>query len=186
MMITEVKKQAQTKMDKAIQVLKKELAAIRAGRANPALLEKVVVEYYGADTPLNQVANISTPDPRSLVVQPWDPSILADIERAIINSDLGLTPNNDGKVIRITIPVLTEERRNELIKVVKKTGEESKVAIRNIRREANDELKKLGKEGEITEDESRRGQDEIQKMTDRYVKEVDQVIGQKEKEMLEI
>lgn len=186
MMTTEIKKQAQTKMDKAIQVLKKDLAAIRAGRANPALLDKVVVEYYGADTPLNQVANISTPDPRSLVVQPWDPSILADVERAIINSDLGLTPNNDGKVIRITIPMLTEERRNELIKVVKKTGEESKVAIRNIRREANDELKKLGKEGEITEDESRRGQDEIQKMTDRYIKEVDQVIRQKEKEMLEI
>lgn len=186
MMTTEIKKQAQTKMDKAIQVLKKDLAAIRAGRANPALLDKVVVEYYGADTPLNQVANISTPDPRSLVVQPWDPSVLADVERAIINSDLGLTPNNDGKVIRITIPMLTEERRNELIKVVKKTGEESKVAIRNIRREANDELKKLGKEGEITEDESRRGQDEIQKMTDRYIKEVDQVIRQKEKEMLEI
>jgi len=186
MMTAEIKKQAQTKMEKAIQVLKKDLAAIRAGRANPALLDKVVVEYYGADTPLNQVANISTPDPRSLVVQPWDPSILANVEKAIINSDLGLTPNNDGKVIRITIPMLTEERRNELIKVVKKTGEESKVAIRNVRREANDELKKRSKEGEITEDESRRGQDEIQKMTDRYVKEVDQVVSQKEKEMLEI
>jgi ribosome recycling factor len=185
-MTAEIKKQAETKMDKAIQVLKKDLATIRAGRANPALLDKIVVEYYGADTPLNQVANISTPDPRSLIVQPWDPSILADVERAIINSDLGLTPNNDGKVIRITIPMLTEERRNELIKVVKKTGEESKVAIRNIRREANDELKKRNKEGEITEDETRRGQDEIQKMTDRFVKQVDQVISQKEKEMLEI
>ncbi|MBA4544060.1 MULTISPECIES: ribosome recycling factor [Thermoactinomyces] len=173
-------------MEKAIQVLKKDLLTIRAGRANPALLDKVTVEYYGTEMPINQMANISTPDPRTLAIQPWDKSALGEIERAILKSDLGLTPTNDGSVIRITIPPLTEERRNELVKVARKMGEEAKVAIRNVRRDANDEIKKLEKNGEIPEDTARRGQEEIQKLTDRFIKEVDQVVAAKEKEMMEI
>jgi ribosome recycling factor len=167
-------------------VLKKDLAALRAGRATPALLDKVVVEYYGSEMPVNQLANISTPDPRTLVIQPWDKSALAEIERAILKSDLGLTPSNDGNVIRINLPALTQERRAELVKVVKKTGEEAKVAIRNIRRDANDEIKKLEKNGDISEDESRRGQDEIQKLTDKFIQEADKVVAAKEKEIMEI
>jgi ribosome recycling factor len=185
-MLENIKKQSAEKMEKAIQVLKKDLASMRAGRATPALLEKVTVSYYGSEMPVNQLANISAPEPRLLVVQPWDKSALAEIERAILKSELGLTPTNDGNVIRITIPALTEERRAELVKVVKKTGEESKVAIRNIRRDANEEIKKLGKNGEISEDDVRRGQDEIQKLTDRYIREVDEVIAAKEKEIMEI
>ncbi|BCU82075.1 ribosome-recycling factor [Polycladomyces abyssicola] len=185
-MLEPVKKQASDKMEKAIQVLKKDLAALRAGRATPALLDKVVVEYYGSEMPVNQLANISTPDPRTLVIQPWDKSALAEIERAIMKSDLGLTPSNDGNVIRINLPALTQERRAELVKVVKKTGEEAKVAIRNIRRDANDEIKKLEKNGDISEDESRRGQDEIQKLTDKFIQEADKVVAAKEKEIMEI
>jgi ribosome recycling factor len=185
-MLEPVKKQATDKMEKAIQVLKKDLAALRAGRATPALLEKVVVEYYGSEMPVNQLANISTPDPRTLVIQPWDKSTLAEIERAILKSDLGLTPSNDGNVIRINLPALTQERRAELVKVVKKTGEEAKVAIRNIRRDANDEIKKLEKNGDISEDESRRGQDEIQKLTDKFIQEADRIVAAKEKEIMEI
>jgi ribosome recycling factor len=176
-MLEPVKKQATDKMEKAIQVLKKDLAALRAGRATPALLEKVVVEYYGSEMPVNQLANISTPDPRTLVIQPWDKSALAEIERAILKSDLGLTPSNDGNVIRINLPALTQERRAELVKVVKKTGEEAKVAIRNIRRDANDDIKKLEKNGDISEDESRRGQDEIQKLTDKFIQEADKIVA---------
>ncbi|SHF31931.1 ribosome recycling factor [Seinonella peptonophila] len=185
-MVSDVKSKAKEKMDKTILVLKQDLATIRAGRANPAILDKVTVEYYGAVTPLNQVANISSPDPRSLLIQPWDQSILAEVEKAILRSELGFTPSNDGNVIRIVIPALTEERRNELIKVVKKTGEESKVVIRNIRRDANDGIKKLEKNGDIPEDDARRGQDEIQKLTDQFIKEIDRIIANKEKEMLEI
>jgi ribosome recycling factor len=185
-MLEPVKKQASDKMEKAIQVLKKDLAALRAGRATPALLDKVVVDYYGSEMPVNQLANISTPDPRTLVIQPWDKSALAEIERAILKSDLGLTPSNDGNVIRINLPALTQERRAELVKVVKKTGEEAKVAIRNIRRDANDEIKKLEKNGDISEDESRRGQDEIQKLTDKFIQEADKVVAAKEKEIMEI
>jgi ribosome recycling factor len=185
-MVNQVKTQAQEKMEKAIQVLKKDLLTLRAGRANPAILDKVQVEYYGSEMPINQMANISTPDPRTLLIQPWDKSALGEIERAILKSELGLTPNNDGNVIRITIPPLTEQRRNELVKVARKMGEEAKVAIRNIRRDANDELKKMEKNGEIPEDMSRRGQDEIQKLTDRFIKEADQVISAKEKEIMEI
>jgi ribosome recycling factor len=184
--VNQVKSQAESKMEKAIQVLKKDLLTIRAGRANPALLDKVTVEYYGTEMPINQMANISTPDPRTLAIQPWDKSALGEIERAILKSDLGLTPTNGGSVIRITIPPLTEERRNELVKVARKMGEEAKVAIRNVRRDANDEIKKLEKNGEIPEDTARRGQEEIQKLTDRFIKEVDQVVAAKEKEMMEI
>ncbi|SEN78993.1 ribosome recycling factor [Lihuaxuella thermophila] len=185
-MVNELKNRAQEKMEKAIQVLKKDLLTLRAGRANPAILDKVMVEYYGSEMPVNQMANISTPDPRTLLIQPWDKSALGEIERAILKSELGLTPNNDGNVIRISIPPLTEQRRSELVKVARKMGEEAKIAIRNIRRDANDELKKLEKNGEIPEDMSRRGQDEIQKLTDRFIKEADQVISAKEKEIMEI
>lgn len=184
--MNQVKNQAQGKMEKAIQVLKKDLLTLRTGRANPAILDKVTVEYYGSEMPINQTANISAPDPRTLLVQPWDKSILNEIERAIMKAELGLTPTNDGNVIRITIPALTEERRTELVKLARKMGEETKVAIRNVRREANDELKKMEKNGEISEDTSRRGQEEIQKTTDRFIKEVDQVVSDKEKEIMEI
>ncbi|MFC7441715.1 ribosome recycling factor [Laceyella putida] len=184
--MNQVKSQAQDKMEKSIQVLKKDLLTLRAGRANPAILDKVTVEYYGSEMPINQTANISAPDPRTLVIQPWDKSVLSEIERAIMKAELGLTPTNDGNVIRITIPALTEERRTELVKVARKMGEEAKIAIRNVRRDANDELKKMEKNGEIPEDTSRRGQEEIQKLTDRFIKEVDQVVGDKEKEIMEI
>ncbi|GGE25249.1 ribosome-recycling factor [Marinithermofilum abyssi] len=184
--MNDVKKQASERMEKAIQALKRDLASLRAGRATPALLDKVTVEYYGTETPLNQMANISAPEPRMLVVQPWDKSALADIEKGILKSELGLTPTNDGNIIRITIPALTEERRAELVKVVKKTGEEAKVAIRNIRRDANDDVKKLEKNGDISEDEARRGQDEIQKLTDKFIAEVDSVVSAKEKEIMEV
>lgn len=180
-----VKKNAEDRMQKAIQALKGDLATLRAGRANPAILERVMVDYYGAPTPINQTGNINTPDPRQILIQPWDKSILGDIEKAILKSDLGLTPTNDGDVIRISIPPLTEERRAELVKTSKKYGEEAKVAIRNIRRDANEEIKKLEKT-EISEDESRRHQEDIQKLTDKYVKEVDQIMDAKEKEIMEV
>ncbi|WP_028776170.1 ribosome recycling factor [Shimazuella kribbensis] len=185
-MINEVKSTMQEKMDKAVQVLKRDLMSLRAGRANPALLDKVMVDYYGSPTPVNQLANISTPDPRTLYIQPWDKTAVAQIEKSILKSELGLTPNNDGAAIRISIPPLTEERRGDLVKMARKMGEEAKVAIRNVRREANDELKKLEKNGEVNEDSSRRGQDEIQKVTDQFVKEIDKIVADKEKEIMEI
>lgn len=180
-----IKKHAEERMEKAIQALKRDLATLRAGRATPALLDRIQVEYYGSLTPLNQLANINTPDSRTLMIQPWDKSSLSDIERAIMKSDLGLTPANDGMNIRLSIPPLTEERRVELVKMTKKYGEESKVAIRNIRRDANDDIKKLEKT-DISEDESRRHQDDIQKMTDKYIAEVDKVLAAKEKEIMEV
>lgn len=184
-MLQSIKKNAEERMEKAIASLKRELATVRAGRASASLLDRVQVEYYGTMTPLNQMAGISTPDPRTLQIQPWDQSALGDIERAILKSDLGLTPTNDGSVIRITVPMLTEERRSELVKLVKKFGEEAKVAIRNIRRDANDECKKLEKT-EVSEDESRRMQDDIQKLTDRFIAEVDKSIAAKEKDIMEV
>ena len=181
-----VKKSAEERMDKAIAALKKELATFRAGRATPALLDRIQVEYYGTMTPVNQLGSITTPDARTLLIQPWDKSALAAIEKAILKSDLGLTPANDGSIIRITIPPLTEERRSELVKMTKKSGEEAKVAIRNIRRDANDEIKKLEKSGAVSEDETRRHQDEIQKMTDRFTAEVDKILAAKEAEIMEV
>lgn len=180
-----VKKNAEDRMDKAIAALRRDLASLRAGRATPALLDKVQVEYYGAMTPVNQLANLSTPDSRTLLIQPWDKSSMSAIEKAIMKSDLGLTPSNDGSVIRIIIPALTEERRSDLVKMTKKYGEEAKVAIRNIRRDANDEIKKLEKSG-ISEDESRRHQEDIQKFTDKFIAEVDKVLAAKEKEIMEV
>lgn len=184
-MIDAIKKNAQERMEKAIAALQRELAAVRAGRASASLLDRVQVEYYGTMTPLNQLAGITTPDARTIQVQPWDQSALADIEKAILKSDLGLTPTNDGSVIRIAVPMLTEERRAELVKLVKKSGEEAKVAIRNVRRDANEECKKLEKT-ELSEDESRRAQDDIQKLTDRFIAEVDRMIAAKEKDIMEV
>ncbi len=176
-------KEAEKKMSKSLSTLKKDLSSLRAGRANPKILEDVTVDYYGMETPLNQLANISAPEPRLLVIQPYDPSSIENIEKAIHKSDLGLTPNNDGEVVRLKIPELTEERRNELIKLVRQKAEDTRVAIRNVRREANDELKKRQKESEISEDESKRGQDEIQKLTDKYIEKVDEAVKVKEEEI---
>lgn len=180
-----VKKNAEERMEKAILALKRDLATLRAGRATPSLLDRIQVEYYGSPTPVNQLANINTPDSRTLLIQPWDKSSLNDIERAIMKSDLGLTPANDGTTIRLTIPALTEERRGELVKLTKKFGEEAKVAIRNIRRDANDEIKKMEKNG-ISEDESRGHQENIQKTTDKFIAEVEKVLLAKEKEIMEV
>ena len=180
-----IKQNAEERMDKAILSLKRDLSTLRAGRAAPALLDRIQVEYYGSPTPLNQLANINTPDSRTLLIQPWDKSSVSDIERAIMKSDLGLTPANDGSTIRLTIPPLTEERRAELVKMTKKFGEEAKVAIRNIRRDANDDIKKLEKNG-ISEDESRGHQEDIQKKTDKFTAEVDKVLAVKEKEIMEV
>lgn len=177
---------AEQRMKKTINSLQKELATLRAGRATPSILDKVTVEYYGAQTPLNQLANISAPEPRLLVIQPWDKTVMENVEKAILKSELGLTPTNDGEVIRISIPALTEERRAELGKLVKKYGEDAKVAIRNVRRDANDQLKKMEKDGDISEDEMRRYQDSVQKNTDQFIDQTDQAVRAKEEEIKEV
>jgi ribosome recycling factor len=174
------------KMEKSVSILKENINTVRAGRANPALLDKVVVEYYGTPTPLKGIANISVPDPRSLLISPFDPSSIHDIEKAISVANIGVNPANDGKVIRLQIPSLTEERRKELTKLVKKYGEESKVAIRNERRDANDHLKKLEKDSELTEDDLKAEEKEVQKKTDDTIKRIDEIIEAKEKEILEV
>lgn len=174
------------KMQKTIDVLADDLAALRAGRANPAVLDKINVEYYGTMTPVNQMAGVSVPEPRTLVIQPWDASALKMIEKAILSSDIGINPTNDGKVIRLVFPQLTEERRKELVKQVHKTGEDSKVAIRNIRRDAIDKFKDMKKKSEITEDDLKGIEKDIQDLTDKRVKEVDAMVSKKEKELTEI
>lgn len=173
-------------MKKSINFLKEELATIRAGKANPKLVDKIQVSYYGTMTPINQVANISVPEPRSIIIQPWDANLVKDIEKAILTSDLGINPSNDGKLIRLVIPPLTEERRRDLIKLVKKEVENSKIAIRNIRRDANEEFKKLEKASELTKDDHKKAEEEMQKLTDKYIKLVDDVYKDKEKEILEV
>ncbi len=173
-------------MEGAIEHLKKELGGLRGGRASLSLLDHVRVDYYGTLTPLKQVGNLSMPDGRLIVIQPWDTTLIKDIEKALLASDLGLNPSNDGKVIRIPIPPLSEERRKELVKVCKKYGEETKIHIRGIRREGNDELKRLEKDSTLTEDEDRRGTAEIQKVTDRETKKVEELLKKKEEEILEI
>lgn len=174
------------KMNKTIEVFKTNLSEIRAGRANPAILNKVSVEYYGTPTPINQVAGISVPEARMIVIQPWDASILKDIERAILAADIGINPNNDGKVIRLVFPELTEERRKDLVKDIKKMAEESKVAVRAIRREGIDKAKVMQKDGELTEDDLRSAEDNIQKLTDKKIDEIDKVLADKEKEILTV
>jgi len=173
------------KMDSTISVLRKDVAGIRTGRASTALLESIKVDYYGTLTPINQVATVATPDARTISLQPWDASQLEAIEKAIMESDIGITPANDGKIIRLPVPPMTEERRKELVKLVKKMGEDSKVSIRNIRRDSNEKLKKLLKDKEISEDNEKKAEAGIQKITDGHVKRIDGVVAEKEKEVLE-
>lgn len=185
-MIKEIIAKHEENMQKSIEALKREYGSIRAGRATPALLDKVMVDYYGTPTPVNQVAKVSVPEPRMITIQPWEKPMLHAIEKAIMKSDLGLSPNSDGTAIRLVIPQLTSERRAEVVKTVNKKAEEAKVALRNIRRDANDAIKKLEKAKEITEDESKKGQDDMQKITDKFVKAVDTAKAGKEKEIMEV
>jgi len=185
-MLDQLFDELEEKMSKTIQSLKKEFISIRTGRANPAILDRIEIDYYGASTGLKQVANITIPDSRTILIQPYERSSTALIEKAIQKSDLGLTPNNDGQYIRLSLPALTQERRKELVKVVKKVSEEGKVAIRNERRYAVDKIKKNEKEGSLNEDESKKAQDKAQKLTDKYVNEIDKAAETKEKEILEI
>ena len=179
-------KEFEQKMKKTCEALSTQLATIRAGRANAAVLDQIDVDYYGSPTPIQQVASIATPDPRSLLIQPWDASVLKGIEKAILASDLGINPQNDGRMIRLVFPPLTEERRKDLVKQTKKYGEEYKVAIRNVRREAIEKFKKQQKASEITEDDYKNAEKDIQKLTDDYAKEIDKIIAAKEKELTEI
>ena len=181
-----IKKNLEERSKKTISGLKEDLNTVRAGRANPALLDKVSVQYYGSPTPLKNLSNISTPDPRTLLITPFDPKSIGEIEKAINMANIGINPSNDGKCIRLVIPPVTEDRRKELTKTVKKMGEESKVAVRNLRRDANDHLKKLEKNHEITEDESKKALDDVQKATDKVIKEIDEIVAAKEKEILEV
>lgn len=174
------------KMKKTVSVFEQNLSEIRAGRANPAILNKVRIDYYGTPTPINQVAGISVPEARLIVIQPWDMSVLKEIEKAILASDIGINPNNDGKVVRLNFPELNEERRKELVKEIKKIAEDAKVAVRSIRREGIDEFKAKQKNSEITEDDLRTAEDKIQKMTDKKIEEIDQLLEAKEKEVMSI
>lgn len=185
-MIESVHKDTKDKMDKSIETLKKDLKRVRTGRASASLLDGIRVDYYGTITPLAQMASVAVPESRMLTIQPWDVSAIKDIEKAILKSDLGLTPANDGKIIRINIPPLNEQRRKELVKVVNKTCEEYRVALRNIRRDSNEVLKGLKKDSKISEDDARKAQDKIQKITDEHIKQVDDIYKEKEKEILEV
>ncbi|MGI6119028.1 MAG: ribosome recycling factor [Desulfosporosinus sp.] len=185
-MINEILKDAEERMQKGVDVLRREYASIRAGRANPSILDRVTVDYYGAPTPINQLANISAPEPRLLVIQAWDRNVLPAIEKAIMKSDLGLNPSSDGTVIRLIIPQLTAERRLELVKKVKKEAEEARVAVRNVRRDVNDKLKKLEKDHQTSEDEIKRAQEDVQKLTDKIIKDIDHVMEIKEREITEV
>jgi ribosome recycling factor len=178
--------EAMAKMDKTLVSLKAEMSKVRTGRASLALFDDIRVDYYGTPTPLNQVATMAVPEPRLITIQPWDTSIIGEIEKAILKSELGVTPVNDGKIIRINIPRLTEERRKELVKVVKKMAEAAKVSVRNIRREANEQLKSFEKNKKISQDQLRQGMDKVQTSTDKFIEKVDEVLAAKEKEILEI
>ena len=179
-------KKIKSKMTKTLESLEKELSTVRAGRANPHILDKITVDYYGAPTPLQQVANVTVPEARMIQIQPWEASLIKEIQKAILSSDLGLNPNTDGKIIRLVLPELTEERRKELVKDVKKKGEAAKVAVRNIRRDANDAIKKENKAGDISDDEAKNSEDEIQKITDKYIAMIDSAIDDKTKEILTV
>ena len=180
------KRQIEGRMQKSVDNLKEEYVTIRAGRANPHILDRLRVDYYGTPTPIQQVANVSVPEARMIQIQPWEASLIKDIEKAILVSDLGLTPNNDGKTIRLVFPELTEDRRKELAKDIKKKGDNAKVAIRNIRRDANDAIKKENKAGDISDDEAKNSEDEIQKITDKYIAMIDSAIDDKTKEILTV
>lgn len=185
-MIKDALAEAESRMRGAVRSLEDDLATIRTGRASPALVERLLVEYYGTPTPLMQLATISAPEPRLLTIRPFDPSSLKDIERAILTSDLGLTPNNDGKLIRLNIPPLTEERRHDLVRVVRSRAEEGRVAVRNVRRDVLNDLREFEREKIISEDELKRGEDDLQKVTDRYIDKINEAGGRKETEVLEI
>ncbi len=182
----ELRRKTNERMSKTIEALKKDFASIRTGRASLALLDGIMVNYYNTLTPLQQVASLSIPESRLIAIQPWDPKVIPDIEKAILKSDLGLTPINDGKMIRINIPSLTEERRKQLVKTVRKKAEEAKIAIRNIRRDIIEEIKKLEKEKHISEDVVKKSQDETQKITDSFIAKIDEVLANKEKEIMEV
>jgi len=184
-MVKQLKEEVRNKMEKSLEALRHEFAQIRTGRASPALLDAVRVEYYGTTVPISHVASISTPEARLLVIQPWDKGMIPAIEKAILSSDLGITPSNDGTVIRLSIPPLTEERRKELVRIVRRLAEDARVAVRNIRRDAVERLRKAQKEGELSEDESRRAQKEVQDITDEYIAKVEEALTQKEAEILE-
>ena len=174
------------KMEKTLNALENDFSTIRAGRANPHILDNIRVDYYGSPSPLQQVANVSVPEPRMIQIQPWDASLVKDIEKAIMTSDLGITPTNDGKTIRLVFPELTEERRKELVKDIKKKGENAKVAVRNIRRDANDAVKKNGKANDMSEDEIKNLEDSVQKMTDKYIEKIDATVEAKSKEIMTV
>jgi len=178
--------ETKSRMDKVIEMTKRELGTLRTGRANPSLLDRVEVEAYGSRMPLNQVAMVSVPEPRMIVVQPYDKSTISAIDKAIRIADLGLNPSSDGSILRISIPALTEERRKELVKLGKKISEDMKIAVRNVRRDSNDELKKLEKDNQITEDDQKKGQNDVQKLTDDYITKIDSLLAEKEKEIMEV
>ena len=185
-MIQELRRKTNDRMQGAIDALKKEFASVRTGRASMGLLDGIVIDYYGTPTPVQQLASLSIPESRQIAIQPWEQKIIPEIEKAILKSDLGLTPMNDGRTIRINIPVLTEERRKQLVKIVKKRAEESKIAVRNIRRDSNEELKKLEKNEHVSEDEVKKEHDEVQKITDSFIKKIDELLEHKEKEIMEV
>ena len=185
-MLQDIINNAKEKMKKSCEVYERDMMGLRAGRANPKLLDRIMVDYYGTQTPINQIGNISSPEPRLLVIAPWEAKMIPQVEKAIQKSDLGLNPSNDGKIIRLVFPELNEERRRDLTKVASKGAEETKVAIRNIRRDAVDQIKKLKKNSEITEDDQKDAEEEIQKMTDKAIKEVDDIFAKKEKEIMEV
>jgi len=182
----EAKKRITEKMDKTIESLKKDLGSIRTGRASLSIFDGIMVDYFGTPTPINHVATLSVPESRLITIQPFDPKSIGDIEKAIQKSDLGLNPGNDGKIIRVAIPTLTEERRKEIVKVVHKRGEDAKISLRNIRREGNDEMKKIEKDEHLSEDETKRAVEEVQKLTDSYIKKVDETVAHKEEEVMEV
>tara|TARA_Y100001934_G_C12028433_1_gene620204 strand:- start:22 stop:579 length:558 start_codon:yes stop_codon:yes gene_type:complete len=185
-MVNEILAETKGEMDKAVEAFQREVSTVRTGRANASLLDSIRVEYYGSQVPVNQVASITVPEPRLIVLQPFDKTVIPELEKAIQGSSLGLTPSNDGNVVRLPIPQLTEERRKELVKVVRGMGEECRVSIRNHRRDANDMLKAGQKDGEIPEDESKRGSDQTQKLTDEYIKKIEDLLGEKESEIMEV
>ncbi len=185
-MLDQVMKNAEERMDKAVQALRRDLVSVRAGRATPAMLDKITVDYYGSPMPVNQVASVNSPEPRMLVISPWEKNMLGEIEKAIQKSDLGINPSNDGSVIRLIVPILTEQRRQELVKQVKKMAEEARIAVRNVRRDSNDELKKMEKAADLSEDEARRSIERIQGLTDKSVAEIDKITSQKEHELTEL
>ncbi len=185
-MSKEVLQQIEDKMKKTVDLMARDLTTLRAGRATPALLDKIFIDYYGTPTPINQAATISVPEPRLLVIQPWERNLVPQIEKAILKSDLGVTPASDGYLIRISIPSLTQEKRKDLVKIIQKKAEEVRVIVRNLRRDGNDQIKAAEKKGEISEDEAKRSLDEVQKKTDKYIKQIDQISEDKQKEIMEL